>query len=117
LAGYEDLNDATRLASDPTFQLMGSKKIGDWSLTSLRHRLIKTGGRLVKHAHYYWLLLVEGHHARERFGSMLRRIAALPQPDGYYSTVGYLYSRSKRRTLALTLLGSPPSGHVWKAAQ
>ena len=25
LAGYEDLNDATRLASNPTFQLMGSK--------------------------------------------------------------------------------------------
>jgi hypothetical protein len=35
----------------------------------------------------------------------------------YHSTVGYLYSRSKRRTLALTLLGSPPSGHDWKAAQ
>jgi hypothetical protein len=42
LAGYEDLNDAIRLASDPTFWLMGSK--------------IKTGGRLVKHACYYWLL-------------------------------------------------------------
>src|SRR5712692_11142348 len=27
LAGYDDLNDATRLASDPTFRLMGSKKV------------------------------------------------------------------------------------------
>ncbi len=27
LAGYEDLNDATRLASDPTFRLIGSEKI------------------------------------------------------------------------------------------
>ena len=27
LAGYEDLNDAARLSRDPTFQLMGSKKI------------------------------------------------------------------------------------------
>jgi FkbM family methyltransferase len=34
-----------------------------------------------------------------------------------HSTVGYLYSRSKCRTLASTLLGSPPSRHDWKAAQ
>jgi hypothetical protein len=39
-------------------------------------------GRLVKHARYYWLFLAEGHLRRRRFGSMLRRIAALPMPDG-----------------------------------
>jgi hypothetical protein len=27
LAGYEDLNDATQLARDPTFRLMGSEKV------------------------------------------------------------------------------------------
>jgi len=27
------------------------------SLTSLQQRLVKTGGRLMKHARYYWLLL------------------------------------------------------------
>ena len=32
------------------------KKIENWSLTSLQQRLVKTGGRLVKHARYYWLL-------------------------------------------------------------
>jgi hypothetical protein len=48
----------------------------------LRQRLVKTGGRLVKHARYYWLLLAEGHLTRGCFGSMLRRIEALPQPDG-----------------------------------
>ncbi len=57
-------------------------RIRNWSLTSLQQRLVKTGGRLVKHARYYWLLLAEGQLTRERFGSMLRRIAALPQPDG-----------------------------------
>jgi len=35
----------------------------------------------VKHARYYWLLLAEEHLTRERFGSMLRRIAALPLPN------------------------------------
>jgi hypothetical protein len=44
--------------------------------------LVKTGGWLVKHARYYWQLRVESHLTRGCFGSMLRRIAALPQPDG-----------------------------------
>ena len=35
------------------------KRIENWSLTSLQQRLVKTGGRLVKHARYYWLLLAE----------------------------------------------------------
>ena len=57
-------------------------KIDNWSLTSLQQRLVKTGGRLVKHARYYWLLLAEGHLTRRLFGSMVRRIAALPLPTG-----------------------------------
>lgn len=36
-------------------------RIKRWSLTSLQQRLMKTGGRMVKHARYYWLLLAEGH--------------------------------------------------------
>ena len=36
-------------------------RIKSWSLTSLQHRLMKTGGRLVKHARYYGLLLAEGY--------------------------------------------------------
>ena len=47
-------------------------------LTSLQQRLVKTGGRLAKHARYYWLLLAESNLTRRLFGSMLRRIAALP---------------------------------------
>ena len=55
-------------------------RITRWSLTSLQQRLVKTGGRLVKHARYYWLLLAEGHLTRRLFGDMLRRIWALPVP-------------------------------------
>jgi hypothetical protein len=57
-------------------------RIDTWSLTSLQQRLVKTGGRLVKHARYYWLLLAESHLTRRLFGSMLRRIWALPVPAG-----------------------------------
>jgi len=58
------------------------KRIENWSLTSLQQRLVKTGGRLVKHARYYWLLLAESHLTRRLFGSMLRRIAVLSLPAG-----------------------------------
>ena len=58
------------------------QRIKSWSLTSLQHRLMKTGGRLVKHARYYWLLLAESHLTRRLFGAMLQRIWALPVPAG-----------------------------------
>ncbi len=58
------------------------KGIGNWSLTSLPQRLVKPGGRLIKHARYYWLLLVESHLTRRLFGGMLRRIVMLPSPAG-----------------------------------
>ena len=44
--------------------------------------LVKTGGRLIKHARYYWLLLAEGHLTRRVFAAILRRIWALPLPVG-----------------------------------
>jgi hypothetical protein len=58
------------------------QRIKSWSLTSLQQRLVKTGGRLVKHARYYWLLLAEGHLFRRLFGDKVRRIWALPVPAG-----------------------------------
>jgi hypothetical protein len=57
-------------------------KIDHWSLTSLQQRLVKTGGRLVKHARSYWLLLAESHLTRWLFGSMVRRMEALAVPAG-----------------------------------
>jgi len=58
------------------------RRIENWSLTSLQQRIVKTGGRLVKHARYYWLHLAESHLNRRRFGAMLGRIALLPVPAG-----------------------------------
>jgi hypothetical protein len=63
-------------------RLVLPKRIDAWSLTSLQQRLVKTGGRLIKHSRYYWLLLAEGHLHRRLFGGMLRQIAALPMPSG-----------------------------------
>jgi hypothetical protein len=57
-------------------------RIDSWSLTSLQQRLMKTGGQLIKHARYYWLLLAESHLTRRLFVGMPRRIAALPSPVG-----------------------------------
>ena len=63
-------------------RLVLPKRIAGWSLTSLQQRLVKTGGRLIKHARYYWLLLAESHLTRRLFGAMLGRIAALSSPAG-----------------------------------
>ena len=57
-------------------------KIENWSLTSLQQRLVKTGGRLVKHARYYWLVLAESHLTRRLFESMVRSIDALAVATG-----------------------------------
>lgn len=57
-------------------------RVATWSLTSLQQRLVKTGGRLIKHARYYWLLLAESHLTRRLFAGMLAKIATLPSPAG-----------------------------------
>ena len=58
-------------------RLVLPKRIENWSLTSLQQRLVKTGGRLVNHARYYWLMLAERHLTRPGAGGMVRRIGAL----------------------------------------
>jgi hypothetical protein len=58
------------------------KRIDNWALTSLRQRLVRTGGRLNKHALYYWLLLAESHLTQRLIGAIVRRIAALPVATG-----------------------------------
>jgi hypothetical protein len=58
------------------------KRIENWTLTSLQQRLVKTGGRLVKHARYYWLMLAEGYLTKRLYGSMLGRLAGLLRPTG-----------------------------------
>ena len=54
------------------------ERIDNWSLASAEQRLVKTGGRLVKHARCCRPLLAEGRLTGPLFESMARRIAALP---------------------------------------
>jgi hypothetical protein len=63
-------------------RLVLPKRIDNWSLTSLQQRLVKTGGRLIKHARYYWLMLAESHLTRRLFGTMIWRIGALAVATG-----------------------------------
>jgi hypothetical protein len=64
------------------WQLALPRPIEKCSLTTLQQRMAKTGGRLVKHARYYWLLLAEGHLNWLRFEAMLGRIALPSVPTG-----------------------------------
>ena len=63
-------------------RLVLPRRIGSWTLTSLHQHRVKTRGRLIKHAPYYWLLLAAGHLTRRLFGAMVRRIEALTLPAG-----------------------------------
>jgi hypothetical protein len=48
----------------------------------LQQRLVKTGGRLIEHVRYYWLMLAESHLTLRLFGSSVRRIDALAVGTG-----------------------------------
>ena len=51
--------------------------IQDWSLTSLQPRLLKTGGRLIRHARYFTLHLAESYLTGPLFRQILARIERL----------------------------------------
>ncbi len=51
--------------------------IQSWSLTSLQQRLFKTGGRLIRHARYFILLLAESQLTQRLFAQIIRRIERL----------------------------------------
>ncbi len=51
--------------------------IQSWSLRSLQQRLLKTGGRLIRHARYIILWLAESHLTQRLFRQILRRIERL----------------------------------------
>ena len=60
----------------------GGEPIKDWSLTSLKEKLIKIGAKVVSHGRYVAFQLAEVAIPRQLFADILRRIAELrPPPD------------------------------------
>ena len=56
--------------------------IKDWSLTSLKEKLIKIGAKVVSHGRYVAFQMAEVAIPRNLFGDILRLIAELrPPPD------------------------------------
>jgi hypothetical protein len=68
-------------------------QVANWSLTSLQQRLVKTDGRLLQQARYYWLLLAEGHIN----AAVVWRHAAEDRNAGVASGIGGLQSAAKFR--------------------
>jgi len=72
-------------------------QVANWSLTSLQQRLVKTGGRLIKHARYYWLLLAESHltraalrqHAQGRDAAVASGIGGLQSAADFGEEMGW----------------------------
>ena len=67
--GGQDGNLLRRLVLPVTIQA--------WSLTRRQQRLLKTGGRLIRHARYYTLQLAEGYLTGSLFHQILARIERL----------------------------------------
>ncbi len=58
------------------------EKIKDWSLTSLKEKLIKIGAKVVSHGRYVAFQMAEVAIPRAPFANILRLIAELrPPPD------------------------------------
>ncbi len=58
------------------------KKIKHWSLKTIQLKLIKTGGRLIKHARYYCLLLAEVSITEKIFSGLMNNIRKLNPASG-----------------------------------
>jgi Transposase DDE domain group 1 len=57
------------------------KPINDWSLTSLKEKLIKIGAKIISHGRYVAFQMAEVAIPRQMFQEILRLIAELqPQP-------------------------------------
>ena len=54
--------------------------VAQWTLTTLREKLIKTGARIVRHGRYTVFQLAEVAVPRALFAAILRRIARLRGP-------------------------------------
>jgi hypothetical protein len=54
--------------------------IKDWTLTSLREKLIKTGAKVVSHGRYVMFQMAEVAIPRDIFAELLQRIADLRSP-------------------------------------
>jgi hypothetical protein len=54
--------------------------IAEWSLTSLREKLIKIGAKVVSHGRYISFQMAEVAISRQLFAGIMQRIAALRSP-------------------------------------
>ena len=60
--------------------LVTPEPIRDWSLTSLKEKLIKIGAKVVSHGRYVAFQMAEVAIPRQMFQEILRRIAELRPP-------------------------------------
>ncbi|MGD0578098.1 MAG: IS1380 family transposase, partial [Bryobacteraceae bacterium] len=83
-------------------RLVLPRKIENWSLTSLQQRLVKTGGRLIKHARFYWL--------RHELYPCISRTNDRLETD--FSDSRHC-EQTRATTLPLAFGGSSSSGIMW----
>ena len=73
-----DMNAECRLAEE--FGGLAQVAVEQWSLTSLREKLIKIGAKIVRHGRYFTFQMAEVVIPRDLFADILRRIDRLRPP-------------------------------------
>jgi hypothetical protein len=88
--------------------------IKDWSLTTLKDKLIKIGAKVVSHGRYVIFQMAEVAIARQMFQEILRRIAELrPQPPpALAERFDVMHSRATERRSASECQGKRPDQAV-----
>ena len=76
------IGDAAESVGDPSLRTLAlPDEVEQWSLTTQREKLIKTGPRVVRHGRYVTFQLAEVAITRRLFAEILRLIDGLrPQP-------------------------------------
>ena len=88
------------------------REVEQWSLTTLREKLVKIGARIVRHGHYAVFQLAEVGVSRALFAEILRRIAATPG----MSVAGNDRSHPDRRGASMSDREPPNVAARWGAS-
>ena len=84
-----------------------ARQIQNWRLMSLHQRLAKTGGRLIKHARYYWLLPQENRLTRRLFGACCEGLRRSQHEWGMRQFLILRFFRGRGKDFALKNLAGP----------
>jgi len=83
-SNFSSVSEPARASGRTWLRLALPKSINDWSLRTMREKLVKIGAKMVSHARYVTFQMAEVLVSKSLFQEILERIHRLkPVPIGY----------------------------------